>query len=442
MKPIPGIQTRYRFSRWLTVFILAMVAGFPHGSPVPAFAQVQLTGSATTPVSPVTLKDGDSFSCSSLAALKFQDGTAIRFSPGASGSVNPKAFKLGRGKAYVALGKPDSAFVIEVPRAVLEARGIDFLVSCDKETLFVVMLDGKMGITSSEAGFEPVKLSSGETFEWNSERKLVRRTKPADIGAGFPPLPDSSKRASNLRFRYEDLFPYSMGFYREKSIFKDGNALPRVVGPGNEIKSAAQSGNEVRFLNGTSARLGENSRIKLTGNGIEILEGSCLVRNAQGAFPFEIGGDSPVTLNDGATAEISRQEGGLIGKVWTGTVSAGETRIEPGNTFAAKPSGTTMIDPQRIFRGSNPIGGEVPADLMTDFDDGDEFTESDATPEPSPVPEGPAGTTNVDGFPKGTGTSTDTETSTTGSGGQPSPPLDGSGQGPVMMEPVEPEGDQ
>lgn len=336
-------------------------------SQIPCWGAIELTGTETMPPAPAQLDNNAYFSCkpNGNGLLTYSDGTHLNLLPDCEGQVLSNGIRVKRGSIWVAYRKKGHYFAVTTPTAVIGVRGTDFGVSVKGNNLSVVLINGKVTITSTQPGSPMATLNPGQTYVMKEGKSSTHTTTQADLELWMQyiqELPGSSSQIPSFSDQY--LFGLT--------TFEAGSATLQVPGTsatgelsqcsliksGSDVKTASASYARIALLCGSKIMLAPNSEAKIGPLSLGLKKGSCMIRHVGSAYPLKVDGTTPVLIEKNSVVQIERTNDGLLMRVEVGKARHRESQqaICAGECAKVDAQGFT-----KVARGPVPLTWEPPS---------------------------------------------------------------------------------
>lgn len=278
----------------------------------PLFAQIGLTGNATTPASPATLSWGQAFSCAADGALtlRYPDGSVFRFTGPCDGRVVRGGLQIRNGRGALRFVKQKSAFIVTTPAAILGVRGTSFFLEPSPASFAVLLEEGRLEVSSPEQGSRPILMKPGQKVSLDG--KTLRLSETAQ----------SERTVWQSRFAMERGVPVKKGRFGELFLFgmtrliqgtvtvqrpNEAPAVrtaPAVVPVDAVVTTGSDRPARLALECGSVIDLGPDARVAIRPFSLDVQGGEIAIRHVGSPFPLKLSGAVSASLASESVVEL------------------------------------------------------------------------------------------------------------------------------------------
>lgn len=324
--------------------ILCVILMVEYGSP--AFGQVKLTGSETTPAAPAELSWGQPFGClsSGRLTLRYPDGSVFTFAGPCEGRVVQGGLYLKTGPGLMRFMKQRSAFTVTTPVAVLGVRGTEFFLEPSPASFTVILEEGRLDVTPSTKSAVPISMQPGQTVTLQGGTLRVSPTTEAERKSWLSRFPTELLSSSGeRRLSFGELFLFGMTRVSRgvvtvvrPNMAETAVQAPAVVPSDATVSCGASQTARLMLECGSVIDLGPGACVSIRPFSLEIRSGDVAIRHVGTPFPLKLSGNVSASLASESAVEFIQRDGAYMVRLQNGECRFGQKRETLGTGDCGK----------------------------------------------------------------------------------------------------------
>ena len=300
---------------------------------------ISLHGTQTSPANgPLTPGATITSTPSGEGKLSWDQEKTLSFRQSLIGTLTKHGLSISKGNFIGRIHHAPTPLRLNIVPAeiLLQTCTFHLLVKPEKQALLI--LSGKAKVAMTQPTTKTILLEAGEGISW-------KRGTPRMIGWRF-----TANTAREPLLSFSDSFPMEVTVVQAGSIrlLPGEKILPpdSIVPQGARVSTSSDQGATLKVGLQSDVLLAPDSELVLRKNGIEILQGSAMIRHGGNVRPLSLLGYQRVDLLPNSVCETARTKDVLLLRVQHGKAHTptGNKDFQAGETFQVDQEGSRAID--------------------------------------------------------------------------------------------------